>query len=156
MDDFKVGQLTKELVAIQLKRKEDPCAVAADIVHRTLRVAIRAIPPGDAGRGLVIEEAIYGGMQAMVLGDHDLSRGSVFLLEGVADLASEFGLDPTEALRSALCGLARLRRLLTVEQLDDLRFAIGERFLGAAEVYAELLEAQPDPGARSLNLAKMP
>lgn len=146
MEDFKVGQLTKELVAIQLKKMGDPCAVAADLVCRTLRLALK---PGEAGAGKIVEDAVQGGMQGLLLSGGDVPRGGVLVLEAVAELAVELQLDPTEVLKSALMGLARLRRVLLQEQLDELKAGVENHFLGAGEVFATLLAEQPDPDRRS-------
>lgn len=142
MEDFKVGQLTKELVAIQLKKMEDPCAVAAGLVCKTLRLAIK---PGETGAGKVIEDAVRGGMQGLLLSGGDVPRGGILVLEAVGELAVELQLDPTETLKSALLGLARLRPVLLQEQLDELKAGVEAHFLGAGEVFAGLLAEQPDP-----------
>jgi hypothetical protein len=142
MEDFKVGQLTKELVAIQLKKMEDPCAVAADLICKTLRVALKS---NQEGGDKIIEDAVLGGMQGLLLAGGDVPRGAILVLEAVADLAAEQGLDPTLAFAGALAGLARLRRVLLPAQLDELKAAVGAHFMGAGEVFSCLLAQQPDP-----------
>lgn len=146
MKDLKVGQLTKELVALRLKQMEDPCAVTADLIRQTLLVALKALPVGDPGRGKVIEDAVYGGMQGLLLGDHNLTRGAVLALEAVVHLAMELELDSAEAIKSALTGLSRLRRLLASETLHELHTAVEEHFNGAGEVFSLLLDLQAESG----------
>lgn len=140
MEEFKIGQLTKELVSIQLKKMGDPCAVAAELVRKTLRVALK---PGQAQTEDVIADAVQGGLQGLLLCEGDVPKGGVLVLEAVAELSAELQLDPTEALRGALAGLARLRRLLLPDQLAELQAGIEARFQGAGEVFAELLFQQP-------------
>lgn len=141
MEDFRIGQLTKELVSIQLKKMGDPCAVAAELVRKTLRVALK---PGQEQAG-VIADAVQGGLQGLLLCEGDVPKGGVLVLEAVAELAAELQLDPTESLRAALAGLARLRRLLLPDQLAELQAGVEARFQGAGEVFAELLSRQADP-----------
>ncbi|MDE2292978.1 MAG: hypothetical protein KGL53_12925 [Elusimicrobia bacterium] len=148
-DDFKVSQLTKELVAMRLARMEDPCAAAADSIRQTLKVALQALPPGDPERHTVIEDAVRGGMQGLILAEQDVPRGGALVVEAMAELAHDVGMDPSETIKSALAGLAGLKRLLRADHLDALREAIEEHFHGAGEVFSELLAAQPDPGQAS-------
>ncbi|MBI3298404.1 MAG: hypothetical protein HYZ75_09595 [Elusimicrobia bacterium] len=145
MEDFKVAQFTKELVAIRLQRLEDPSLAAAELIRKTLHTALKALPPGPE-RGKVIEDAVRGGMQGLILADQDVPRGGVAVVEALAELAQDLGLDPSETLMSGLRGLAGLRRLVRPDQLDKLRHEIDSRYDGAGEAFCAFLHAQPDPG----------
>lgn len=145
MEHFKVGQLTKELVAIQLKRMEDPCAAAADSVAKTLRVALKGVGADLPQRGKVIEDAVRGGMQGLLLAEQSVPRGGALVIEAMADLAQDLGLDPQDTLKSALTGLASLKHLLRPDQLDGLREELDAHFHGTGAVFSELLDKQKDP-----------
>lgn len=141
MDEFKIGQLTKELVAEKLRRMDDPCAEAARLVRKTLGVALRNAQPGtEIGLGPVIEDACWGGMTALLLAEQSLSKGAVLVIHELSELATELQLDPTETLRSALRGIAGLDRVLRADQLDEIRAAIKLSFVGMDEAFAQIVE----------------
>lgn len=145
-DAFELGQLTKELVAVKLKRMADPCATAADLVKQTLAVALKTIRDDAPARSKAIGDACRGGITGLLLADQNLARGAVLLLEAVVELSGHLDLDPGESMRSALRGLSDLKRFLRAEQLDEIEREIGRHFMGAGEVFAGLLrEEQPAP-----------
>lgn len=142
-DAFMIGQFAKELVALRLQTLEDPCAVAAALVREAASVALRARPE-EADR--VVSDACYGALQALLLARHDVARGAALMLAAVAELAAASRLDP-EALRGyALEGFARMRRLLTQDQLIDLLETLESRSPGAGTAFVKALALQPDPG----------
>lgn len=149
MDDFKISQLTKELVTARLRELEDPCAAAAELVRGTLLVALKGLPPGAAAESRVVADACQGAMTSLLLNDQSLTRGAVLILQRVSDLASELNLDGPEMLRSALRGIADMRRFARPETLADIRCAIESRFQGAGLAFeafcAEPVPAPPSP-----------
>lgn len=138
--EFRVGQLTKELVAQKLKSMEDPCAVAAGLVRQTLDVALKA-RPADASQ--VAADTCYGAMQGLMLAGQDFPKASVMILQAVSDHAASAGLDPTEQMLGALKGFARLSKLCTSEQLHEMKTRIEAAFNGAGEAFSYLLAQQP-------------
>jgi hypothetical protein len=116
-DAFLIAQFAKELVAIRLSATEDPCAVAAALVKETAAVALKARP---READVVISDACYGGLQALLMAGHDVSRGATLMLAEVRNLAGPLGGDPVALSEHALEGFARLRRLQTQEQIVDL------------------------------------
>lgn len=143
-EEFKIGQLTKELVAIKLKKMADPCATAANLVKQTLSVAMKGLKQGDAGQGELIEDACRGGITGLLLAEQNLGKGAVLILEAVAELSSELNLDPTEMMRSALKGIADMRRFLRTDQLYAIHRDIEMHFMGAGEVFAQLIQVKPE------------
>ena len=139
-DDFKIGQLTKELVAIRLKKMADPCAAAASLVKQTLIVAIKGITPGGAGQAKVVEDACRGGITGLLLAEQNMGRGAVLILEAVCELSSEMDLDPTAMMQSALRGIADMHRFLRPDQLSGIEREIELHFLGVAEVFAACVQ----------------
>ena len=139
-DEFKVGQLTKELVAIQLKKMADPCATAANLVKQTISVAFKGIKPGEAGHVNIVEDACRGGVTGLLLAEQNLAKGSILILEAVSELSSELNMDPTEMMRSALKGIADMRRFLRPDQLLAIHREIELHYMGAGEVFSQFLQ----------------
>ncbi|MBI3554204.1 MAG: hypothetical protein HY077_17030 [Elusimicrobia bacterium] len=139
MDEFKVGQLTKELVAIRLKKMADPCAAAADLVKGTLSAALKAMIPGDPGCAKVITDACQGGITGLLLADQNLPKGAALMLEAVAELAVEFDLDPATAMKAALLGISDVRRFARPDQVHEIQREIESHFMGAGEAFSDAL-----------------
>lgn len=147
-DAFLIAQFAKELVAIRLSSTEDPCAVAAALVKETAAVALKA-RPHEAD--VVIADACYGGLQALLLAGHDVSRGATLMLGEVLDLAGPLGGDPVALSEYALEGFARLRRLLTQEQIVDMLETLDSHFKGSGTTLARALARQYDPSRRQIS-----
>ena len=137
MDELRIVQLTKEMVAEELRLMGDPCAAAAAVVRKTLRAAFAGAGGAPAAR--VIEDAVKGSMTALLLADHSMTRGAILVLEAVVDVAAQRDLDPTESMRAALKGLADLRRFVDPARLDDIRLEIAAHYMGAGEVFVDYL-----------------
>ncbi|MFA6003918.1 MAG: hypothetical protein WC881_07610 [Elusimicrobiota bacterium] len=149
MENFKIGQLTKELVALKLRKMDDPCAAAADLVKKTLVVAFNGIPAGEPGHGPLVQDACQGAMTSLFMADHSLSRGAVLLLEAMAELAAEYNLDPAYIIRAGLRGIADLRRFVRPETLYELQNSIEAHFMGAGEAFSECIaEAEHQSSGR--------
>lgn len=138
MDQLRIGQLTKELVAEELRLLGDPTATAGEVVRRTVKAALANLPPGTAPF-VVIEDAARGAITAILLADQSLTRGAMRVLEAVLEIAAENNLDPTESMRAALRGLADLRRFVDPSRVDDVRVEIDAKYMGAGEVFVEFL-----------------
>lgn len=148
-DHFKISQLTKELVASELKTATDPCLLAAQTIRKTLNVTLKAVPYGDPAARIAIEDAVRGGLQGLLLAEYDVAKGGLLTLREMANLAQDVGLDPMETLLSAMRGMASLKRLIPPEVMDRLRMDIEAHFHGAGEAFSMLLSEVPDPGRAS-------
>lgn len=142
---LKIGQLAKELVAIELRKESDPCAAAAQLVKETLIVALKAPAAAPNARTKIIADVCQGAMTALILKDHDLPRGAVLILETVAELSSQFNLDPTETMTAALTGLADVKRFVSVVALIEIQRNIDRHFMGAGEAFVRLATKIKDP-----------
>ena len=145
MDELRLVQLTKEMVAEELRLLGDPCAAAAAVVRKTLMAALQGAAPGDTPPARVIEDAVKGAMTALLLADHSMTRGAILILEAVMDTASKRDLDPTDSMRAALKGLADLRRFVDPSRIDDIRLEIEAHYMGAGEVFMEYLRGVAVP-----------
>ncbi|MBI3288666.1 MAG: hypothetical protein HYZ74_04015 [Elusimicrobia bacterium] len=142
MDELRIVQLTKEMVAEELRLMGDPCAAAATVVRKTLHAAF--MTQTDTPAPAVIEDAVKGAMTALLLADHSMTRGAILVLEAVVDVAAKRDLDPTESMRAALKGIADLRRFIDPARLDDIRLEIAAHYMGAGEVFVDFLrQARP-------------
>jgi hypothetical protein len=139
MDELRIGQLTKEMVAEELRQLSDPCAAAATVVRKTLSIALNGLPSNGTPPDLVIEDAVKGAMTALLLADLSLSRGAILVIEAVHDVAAERQLDTVQAMCAALKGLADLRRFVTAHRVDEVRHAIETRYMGAGEIFCNFL-----------------
>lgn len=139
MDELRLVQLTKEMVAEELRLLGDPCGTAANVVRKTLMAALQGSAPGDTPAARVIEDAVKGAMTALLLADHSMSRGSILVLEAVMDVSAKRDLDPTDSMRAALRGLADLRRFVDPARIDDIRLEIERHYMGAGEAFKECL-----------------
>jgi hypothetical protein len=145
MDELRIHQLTKEMVAEELRQLGDPCAAAAAVVRRSVSAALKNAPQGTSA-ARVVEDSVEGAMTALLLADQSLVRGGMLVLEAVIDVAAEAQMDPTEAMRSALCGLADLRRFVDPARIEEIRVEIEAKYMGAGEVFVEYLRAPLLPG----------
>ncbi|MBI3550436.1 MAG: hypothetical protein HY078_15465 [Elusimicrobia bacterium] len=143
--EFKTSQLTKELVVARLKTSETAYDAAAEIVKQTLTVALKA-QPQDAAR--IVSDTTYGAMQSLILAEQNLAKAAVLLLHAVSDIAHAQHLDPTEQMMAAINGFARLSRLITADQVNDIRVEIDKEFHGTGEVFGLAISQQPAPGRR--------
>lgn len=146
MDELRMHQLTKEMVAEELRLLGDPCKTAAEVVGRTLRAALQSPPDGTAPER-IIEDAVKGAMTALLLADQNLPRGAMLVLAAVLD-ASNDAVDPTAAMGAALRGVADLRRFTDPNRLEEIRLEVAARYMGAGELFVEFLR-EPLPEGRA-------
>ena len=144
MDELRIHQLTKEMVAEELRILGDPCAAAAAVVQRTLTAALQSPPEGTPPERIV-EDAVKGAMTALLLAEQSLAHGGILVLDVVIDVAAKAHLDPTVAMSAALRALADLRRFVDPARIDDVRLAIDAKYMGAGEVFVEYLRAPLPP-----------
>lgn len=146
-DPYKISQLSKELVAAELRTAPDPYKLAAKTIRETVHAALRAIPSNDPSADLAIQEAVRGGLQGLILADLDVAKGGILVLREILELALDLGRDPQEAILSVMKGIASLKRLVRADQLDKLRLEIDADYHGAGEAFSNLLQRVSDPGA---------
>lgn len=146
MDQLRIHQLTKEMVAEELRLLGDPCVTAADVVRRTLKGALQSPPEGTVP-ARIIEDAVRGAMTALLLAEQNLARGAMLIIAAVLDVSASV-VDPTEAMRAALKGVADLRRFADPDKLEGIRVEIDAAYMGAGEAFVEFLR-EPLPGGQT-------
>lgn len=135
MDDFKIGQLTKEMVVVRLKNMGDPCAAAAEVLKKTLLVALKDTKPGDSGYVRVIREACEGAMMGLLVMEQNLPVGAVRMLEAIGEASAELNLDPAAMMEGGLEGIADMHRFLTGDQMDAIHHEIDTSLMGAGDAF---------------------
>ena len=150
MDELRIHQLTKEMVAEELRLLGDPCETAAGVVRRPLAAALQAPPDGTAPER-IIEDAVKGAMTALLLAEQNLPRGAMLVLAAVVDVSAA-NVEPMTAMVAALKGIADLRRFADPARLEEIRVEIAAKYMGAEEVFTEFLRVPisesrtPTPG----------
>ena len=144
MDELRIHQLTKEMVAEELRILGDPCTAAAAVVHKTLSAALQS-PPEGTPLERIVEDTVKGAMTALLLAEQSLARGGMLVLDAVLDVAAKAQIDPTLAMRAALRALADLRRFVDPARIEDIHVAIEAKYMGAGEVFIEYLHAPLPP-----------
>ena len=151
--DFRIRQLTKELVSAKLGERGEPCAIAADLVRRTLEVALQGLALGAVAESRVVEDACQGAMTGLLLHEKDLAKGAVLILDAVVDLAGRLNVDGTEMMRSAMRGIADMRRFSGPAVLSAIEAAIELEYQGAGSAFrailAESSTSMPETAAKS-------
>jgi hypothetical protein len=148
MDELRIHQLTKEMVAEELRRMGDPCVTAAGVVRATLSAALQNSPEGTENVRIV-EDVVKGAITALLIADHSLTRGAMLFLEVVLEV-SQPHLGPTEAMGAALKGLADLSRFVGPARLQEIRVEIESKYMGAGDVFAQNLQVPLPTSDRSL------
>ncbi|MBI5200093.1 MAG: hypothetical protein HY925_00775 [Elusimicrobia bacterium] len=143
MESFRLGQLTKELVAAKLRTMDDPCAAAAEIVRATVSVALRGTPDNPSAWPAIIKDACQGGITGLLLSEQNVAKGATLMLHAVGAVAVENHMDPTEAMAAALQGIADLKRFMLPEKMCEVKSAIDAEFMGAGECLSKLLDGKP-------------
>lgn len=136
---FKVGQLTKELVAMNLKEVQNPCAEAAWLVRQTIVVALKAKP--DEARSIV-SDACYGGLQGLLISDQDLSCGALMILSALCGGSAEIPVDAALMRRYCIEGLARISKFVSGQDLTAISRALEKRQQGAGQSFSDAVAAQ--------------
>jgi len=136
---FKVGQLTKELVAMNLKEVQNPCAEAAGLVRQTIVVALKARPEEACA---VICDACYGGMQGLLLAEQDLACGALMILSAVCGGAPDIALDAAERRRFAIEGIARISKFVSGADVTAISRVLERRQQGAGQSFTDAVAAQ--------------
>jgi hypothetical protein len=136
--ELKIGQLTKELVAMNLKEVQNPSAVAAGVVRQTIVVALKS---GPSGAQSIVSDACYGGMQGLLLSDQDLACGALMILSAVTGGAADIPLSPDDMRRYAIEGLARIAKFVTGEDLTAIGRVLERRQQGAGQAFSDAVAA---------------
>jgi hypothetical protein len=132
------AKLAQEIVAEKLKDAADPPALAAEIA---LKIAVAGVTStrGVQDPRLTVSATCGGVMKGMLLIEKDLPKTAVALLTQMAVVAQEANLDPADCMTWAMEGMAPVVKLAPEGTSDAVGAAIEESFMGAGEVFTNLL-----------------
>lgn len=138
--NFRVSNLTEAMVAAVVAEAPEPYDAAAKTIRQTVQVALRALPAWDPASDLAVEDAVRGGVQALIRADLDVCRGGYLVLCELTEMAGETGRDPHDTMMSGMRAIASLKRLVSPVQLERLTRAIEHGFSGAGSTFAFMLK----------------
>ena len=140
MEEFKISQLVKEMVAVRLRKIDDPCQAAAEVVGKTLLVTLKSFQAPEI-RTRIVADSCYGGLIALVIAGHDLPKGAALFVAEASVAAEQLGLDSVAAMRDAMLGIASAQKILMPEQIGDIRDELERRYHGAGAAFEEYIKA---------------
>ncbi len=140
MEEFKISQLAKEMVAVRLRKIEDPCEAAAEVVGKTILVTLKGFQDEET-RTRIVADTCYGGLTALLLAEQDLAKGAALFVAAASHAAEQLGLDSLAAMRDAMMGIAAVQKILTPEQIEEIADELELRYSGAGQAFREYLRA---------------
>lgn len=140
MESFDFEKLAKDLIVEQLKAVDDPAAAAAQIVKKLAVSAVTGAGASQPPRASV-SAACKGILSGILLLEKDLPAAAVAMLEQMGTVAAQTNQDPSECMTWAMEGMASVCRLASSAVQDGVQAAIEEKFMGAGEVFAGLLNS---------------
>lgn len=138
MERFDFEKLARELIVERLKTSEDAPALAGEVLHKMAIAAVTSTGTRQEPR-VSIAAACKGIMSGMVLLEKDLPATAVAILAQMGAVAAETNQDPAECMTWAMEGMAEVCRLAAAPVREAVRAAIDEKFMGAGEVFDDLL-----------------
>lgn len=150
-ETFNLNQLTKEMIAKRLAEMEDPMDAMAEIVEKALYAALRGAGAFGPREKMLVVETCHGALTAVLLRERNLCQGAVRIIQAVVSVAGRLNLDATDTIKHALIGLARIRKVLTREQLYAIGNAIQEAYMGAGDFFRAEIALDPTEPIRPLN-----
>ncbi len=136
--EYDLEKLGKEIVVTRFKDVEDPYGLAGEAARKIAVAAVTSTRDKQEPR-VTVAAACRGVMGGMLLIEKDLPKTAVSLLEQMAGVANETGLDPAECMTWAMEGIAPVAKLAQGAGSDAIRAAIEEHFMGAGEVFESIL-----------------
>lgn len=136
--EYDFEKLGKEIVVSRFKDLDDPYALAGEAARKIAVAAVTSTRQRQEPR-ITIAAACRGVMGGMILIEKDLPRTAVSLLDQMAAVANETGLDPAECMTWAMEGIAPIVKVAHGGVADQVRAAIEEHFMGVGEVFERIL-----------------
>lgn len=138
--EYDFEKLGKEIVVSRFKDLEDPYALAGEAARKIAVPAVTSTRDRQDPH-LTIAAVCRGVAAGMVILGKDLPKTAVALLSQMAVVAVETNLDPAECMTWAMEGLAPVAKLAPGGAADAVRAAIDEHFMGAGQVFEQLVQA---------------
>lgn len=144
--EYDFEKLAKEIVLERLRDLPNPPAAAGEIA---LKIAVPAVTSTRLRQDprLTVSATCRGVMQGMLLLEKDLGETAVSLLNQMAAISQEADLDPADCMTWAMEGMAPVCRLASSHVQDSVSHAIEEHFMGAGQIFNDLVRAAPEAEA---------
>jgi hypothetical protein len=136
--EYDFEKLGKEIVVSRFKDLDDPYSLAGEAARKIAVAAVTSTRDRQEPR-VTIAAACRGVMGGMILIEKDLPRTAVSLLDQMAAVANETGLDPAECMTWAMEGIAPIVKVSHGGVADQVRAAIEEHFMGVGEIFERIL-----------------
>lgn len=136
--EYDFEKLGKEIVVSHCKDVEDPYAVAGEAARK---IAVAAVTSTRAAQDphFTVAAVCRGVSAGMLILEKELPKTAVALLTQMGTVAQETNLDPSDCMSWAMEGIAPIAKLAPGGAADAVRAAIDERFMGAGEVFEQLV-----------------
>ncbi|NNN04553.1 MAG: hypothetical protein HKL90_01495 [Elusimicrobia bacterium] len=140
--EYDFEKLAQEIVLERLRDLPNPPAAAGEIA---LKIAVPAVTSTRLRQDprLTVSATCRGVMRGMLLLEKDLGETAVSLLNQMAAISQEADLDPAECMTWAMEGMAPICRMADSHVQDAVSRAIEEHFMGAGEVFQQLIQSAP-------------
>ena len=136
--EYDFEKLGREIVVSRFKDLEDPYSLAGEAA-RKIAVAGVAGTRTVQDPHLTVVATCKGVSAGMLILEKDLAKTAVALLSQMAAVAQETNLDPADCMSWAMEGIAPIAKLAPGGGSDAVRMAIDESFMGAGEVFEQLV-----------------
>ncbi len=140
--EYDFEKLAQEIVQDRLRDLPNPAAAAGEIA---LKIAVPAVTSTRLRQDprLTVIATCRGVMRGMLLLDQNLGETAVSLLTQMAAISQEADLDPADCMTWTMEGIAPICLMADAQKRDAVVAAIEEHFMGAGEVFRNLLDSAP-------------
>ena len=138
-DPFEFEKLAKEIVLSRLKDAPDAHALAAEVAKQIAVTAVTSTREKQDPQ-VTVTASCKGVMEGIMVLEKDMPKTAVALLQMMATIAQEANLDPGECMTWAMKGIAPICKLTTGPIRDSVQAAIEENFMGAGQVFSDILQ----------------
>jgi hypothetical protein len=136
--EYDFEKLGKEIVVSRFKDLEDPYPLAGEAARKIAVAGVNGTRTVQEPR-LTVIATCKGVAAGMLILEKDLPKAAVAILSQMAGVAQETNLDPMDCMSWAMEGIAPIARLAPGGAADSVRMAIDESFMGAGEVFEQLV-----------------
>ena len=136
--EYDFEKLGQEIVVSRFTALEAPYSLAGEAARK---IAVAAVTSTRATQDphLTVASVCRGVAAGMLLLEKDLPKTAVALLSQMAAVAAETNLDPSDCMSWGMEGIAPIAKLAPGGAADAVRFAIDEAYMGAGEVFEQLV-----------------
>lgn len=144
-DSFNLAKLTCHMLAANLesarqRRKGDPFALTAAVVHETLKTYLKGMNPASEALAAGVRDAARGAMTAFLSRFLDVPGGAAAILRSAAAVAEELRLSPEALKHWAIQGIAEAGRSVPLVHLAVIETDIEALCSGGGRLFRLAVE----------------